>query len=81
MENSLENTTVETQTQEVPPTVNIEIEKNGRKFYFVLPNNTPIGEAYDAAYQFLVRLTELAKEITEKAKPVEPVIDANIEQN
>lgn len=79
MENSLENT-VETQTPQ-SQTVNIEIEKNGRKYYFVLPNNTPIGEAYDAAYQFLVRLTELAKEITEKAKPVEPVIDAQAEQN
>lgn len=49
----------------------LEIEKNGRKYQLVLPEDATIGEAYDAAYSLLLRVLEVAKENAEKVRPKE----------
>ena len=47
----------------------IEIKKNDNVFQFVMPMGSPFGEAYDAAFQCLSKIIEMAKEAAEKAKP------------
>lgn len=56
-----------------PERLNLKVEKNGRDFIFSMPDQTPIGEAWDAAYQILLHLVELAKQANAKVKPIEQV--------
>lgn len=49
----------------------IEIEKGTRKYVFIMPAEAPLGEAYDAAFQVLKEITELAYQATQSAKPRE----------
>lgn len=48
--------------------VEIKIVKNDRAYCFYLPGGAPIGEAYDAAFETLQKITDLAKESAEKLK-------------
>jgi exonuclease III len=50
--------------------VRIEVKKGERVYYFYIEENSPIGEAYDAAYDVLAQLTNYAKEAMEKSRPV-----------
>ena len=49
----------------------IEITKNDRVYHFFMPVGAPYGEAYDAAFEALTKITELAKTAVENAKPQE----------
>lgn len=65
--------------------VSVEVEKNGKKYYFVMPDNSPVGEAYDAAYLVLLKIVDFAKQITENSKRVEvnnamEVVEAEVVQ-
>ena len=42
--------------------INFEVEKNGKKFVFCIPDGSLIGDSYDAAYQVLQRLCVIANE-------------------
>ena len=45
------------------------VEKGDRKYRLLLPQNTTIGEAYDAAFLLLSKVVEIAKENAEKTRP------------
>lgn len=49
----------------------IEITKNERLYTFTMPVGAPFGEAYDVAYQVLLKIADLAKEGAASAKRVE----------
>jgi len=49
--------------------IDIEIVKNERTYHFFMPVGAPFGEAYDAAFEALSNVTEMAKKATENAKP------------
>jgi len=46
----------------------VEIEKNDRKYVFLMPIGSPFGEAYDAAFEVLTKIRELSGEALEKAR-------------
>lgn len=46
----------------------MEVEKNGRVYSFSLQMGSPVGEAYDACWEFMSKLVENARSSTEKAK-------------
>jgi hypothetical protein len=49
----------------------LEVTKGDNRYEFVMPIGAPFGEAYDAAFQALMTITEMAKNAAEAAKPVE----------
>jgi len=49
----------------------LEATKNDRTFQFIIPENSTYGDSYSVCWAFLARITELAKESVDKAKPVE----------
>ena len=51
--------------------VDVEIKKNDRVYHFLMPVGAPFGEAYDAAFESLTSITEMAKNAVEQAKPKE----------
>ena len=51
--------------------VYLEITKNERTYYFYMPVGAPFGEAYDAAFEALTSITELAKQAADNARPKE----------
>lgn len=57
-------------TTEEPKYINIVVENGDKKFIFILPDGSKIGEAYDAAFQVLQKIHDLGREAMEKAKPV-----------
>ena len=42
--------------------VTLEIKKNDRVYRFEMPTGAPFGECYDAAFEALTKIAELAKE-------------------
>jgi len=50
-----------------------EYEKDGRVCRFEVGIDTPLGEAYEAASAFLIKMTQLINEQAEKLQPKEPV--------
>ncbi len=57
----------------VQASVNIIIEKGERKYSFSMPVGAPFGEAYDAAFEALVKVSDMAKEAAENARPKEAI--------
>lgn len=51
--------------------VSIEVTKNEHVYEFNMPLGVPLGEAYDAAFEVLKELTDLARQATDKAQPKE----------
>lgn len=49
-----------------------EVVKGENVYRFEMPVGAPFGECYDAAFQMLNKITELAKEAAANAKPAEP---------
>lgn len=49
----------------------IEIERNGRLYTFSMPVGAPYGEAYDAAFEALQSVLDMARQSAERARPVE----------
>ncbi len=59
-------------TTEEPKYIQMTVDKGDRKFIFLIPDNSPIGETYDAAFQVLERISQLGKEALKKVEPVKP---------
>ncbi len=57
-------------TTEEPKYLQMTVDKGDRKYIFLVPDKSPIGETYDAAFAILERISDLGKEAMEKAKPV-----------
>lgn len=51
--------------------VHVEIEKDEQNFTFIMPIGAKLGSAYDAAYDVLLEITDMAKKATEQAKSKE----------
>jgi len=51
--------------------IQFEVEKNKHRYTFVMPVGSPLGEAYDAVFEVLIKLKEISDEAVEKAKRVE----------
>lgn len=51
--------------------VDVEVKKGDRVYHFFMPVGAPFGEAYDAAFEALTNITELAKQAVENARPKE----------
>jgi len=56
---------------EEPKYVQIAIEKNERVYRFVIPDGSPLGEAFDASREASHHLALLAQKATEKPVEVE----------
>ncbi len=57
---------------EVRSVVEFFVEKNGRLYRFLIPAGSPFGEVYDAAFEVLGKVQQLAQDSLEKAKREEP---------
>jgi len=55
--------------------VNMEVKKSDRTYHFFMPIGAPYGEAYDAAFETLVSITDMAKQARENARPKDKVED------
>lgn len=53
-----------------------DIKKGERVYRFEMPVGAPYGECYDAAFEVLKKITQLAKEAADKAEPEEKKDDA-----
>ena len=62
----MENSTVEQVAPVEIKYINIKVALNGREYIYLIPDNSPIGESYDACYQVLSKLMEFIKESGEK---------------
>ena len=51
--------------------VDVEVKKNDRVYHFYMPVGAPFGEAYDASFEMLSSITEMAKQAAENARPKE----------
>lgn len=51
--------------------VTVEVTKNDRLYTFTMPVGSPFGEAYDVAYEILLKIADLAREGALSAKRVE----------
>lgn len=54
-------------TASEPKYIQMVVDKGNRKYIFLIPDNSPIGETFDAAFQILERINELGKEALAKA--------------
>lgn len=48
--------------------VRLELEKNERNYAFEMPIGSPFGESYDAAFEFLKKITDMANEAAKRAE-------------
>lgn len=51
--------------------VAFEFEKEDRMYRLEMPNNAPLGEAYEAAASFLGEIVRLINEHSDKVKPLD----------
>lgn len=51
--------------------IHLSVVKNERTYELILPVNAPYGEAYDATFEFLKHISELAKQAAEQAARAE----------
>lgn len=49
--------------------VHLTVEKEGRKYMFMMPIGAPLGEAYDACFEALGEIIKISKEAADRAKP------------
>lgn len=57
----------------------IEIKKNDRVYRFEIPMGAPYGEAYDACFEALGGIMELAKNAKDRVKQDAPADDSSVE--
>ena len=57
---------------ELKSIISLEFEKSERVYRMELPNEAPLGEAYEAASSFLVKLAELITDHAKNSAPKEP---------
>lgn len=51
--------------------IELHVEKNNRAYQFSIPVGAPYGEACDALFECIEKLTDMMKEAASKSKPVE----------
>jgi hypothetical protein len=51
--------------------IEIIINRGDRTYKFMVPEGSPIGETYDAAFDVLQYIIKVSQEAAEKAKPIE----------
>ena len=57
---------------EIKKDIVFEIVKEERTYRFEIPEGSPLGETYQAGWEFLEKILSLINEHTENAKPKEP---------
>jgi hypothetical protein len=57
-------------------TIVFTVKKEEREYIFQIPMASPLGEAYDAAHEFLAFLAEEAKKAVDKSKNTEQNIQS-----
>lgn len=57
-----------------------EYEKSGRICRFEVPIDTPLGEAYEAASAFFIKVTQLINDQAEKVQPKEEKVEEVVEE-
>lgn len=57
---------------ELKSMIALEFEKGGRTYRMELPNEAPLGEAYEAASNFMVKISDLIKDHANSLVPREP---------
>lgn len=55
--------------------VNLIVEKDGKNFVLLIPDGSKVGETYDACFQMLQRIIDIAQDALNKSKPMEPVVE------
>jgi hypothetical protein len=62
---------------ELYSSVTLVIEKNDKKFSFVMPVGANWGESYDACFECLLKVVELSKQAAEamQQKPAEETVN------
>lgn len=70
---------VETQSED--KRYNIQLDKNGKRYIFSVPDGTPLGTAYDSCAEILYALSGMIQEATKQMlpKPVDEVAVASDE--
>ena len=53
-----------------------DTHKEGRDYRLVLPMDAPLGEAYEAAREFLAKIVELINSDVEVKEPEQPEVEA-----
>jgi hypothetical protein len=53
-------------------TLTMTVKQNDNIYTFTMPAGSPIGEAYNAAFEVLQNVLELSKDAVERAKPKSP---------
>ena len=51
--------------------IDVEVKKNEHVYHFLMPVGVPFGEAYDASFEVLTSITEMARNAAEQARPKE----------
>ena len=59
-------------TTSEPKYIQMNVDKGDRKYIFLIPDNSPIGETFDAAFAILERISDLGKEAIAKAAGDKP---------
>jgi hypothetical protein len=57
------------ETQSEEKRYNIQLDKNGKKYIFSVPDGTPLGVAYDSCAEILYALSGMIQEATKKMLP------------
>lgn len=55
-------------TMDLSDRLNMQTKKGDNVYIFSIPNNSPIGEAYDACFSILERIARISQEALEKMK-------------
>jgi hypothetical protein len=58
--------------------VHFEVSKGDRKYVFVVPMRSPLGECYDACHEVLQEILKQAQDSAEKAKATKESSEAVI---
>jgi hypothetical protein len=61
-----------TETQSEDKRYNVQLDKNGKKYVFSVPDGTPLGCAYDACAEILYALSGMIQQATQQMLPKKP---------
>lgn len=60
------------ETQSEEKRYNIQLDKDGKKYIFSVPDGTPLGSAYDSCAEILYALSGMIQEVTKQMLPKKP---------
>jgi hypothetical protein len=55
-----------------------EVEKNGRKYVLLVPNDAPLGELYDSLHEMLNGVVDMSKQAADRAKQTAPEVQTEV---